>query len=99
MSRCDFEGVFSWEQVKEREARDDFGAHRRAMLATLIRSSQQLIEGFREDIESGDGKTLFELVESIESYKKHLKVLIELSDCAEARLLFTAQAFMEESED
>lgn len=44
-----FTPALTWQQVEEHEARTDIGINRRIMLATLTRSSQELLDGFSEN--------------------------------------------------
>jgi hypothetical protein len=83
----DFDAALTWEQVEKCE-KDDFGANRRALLATLTRSSKQLLEGF---CQSKSLAVLLTTIECIQDYQAHLKMLMELSECAEARLFAVAQ--------
>ena len=87
-----FSPALTWQQVEEHEARTDIGIHRRIMLATLTRSSQELIDGFSED-ENSD--SLLSAVEQITAHRDYLTACIELADAACARLFLTANALIE----
>ena len=87
-----FTPALTWQQVEEHETRTDIGIHRRIMLATLTRSSQELLDGFADD-ETGD--VLFSAVEQITAHRDYLTACIELADAAIARLFLTANALIE----
>lgn len=85
-----FTPALTWQQVEEHESRTDIGVNRRIMLATLTRSSQELIDGFSENSDA-----LFSAVEQITAHRDYLTACIELADAAIARLFLTANALIE----
>jgi len=93
-SKFSFDALFTMDQVQERERADDFGVNRRIMLATLTRSSAQLIDGFRGD----DGAGASSMLKAIGGYKDYLKALLEMTECAENRILATCHVLIEEAE-
>lgn len=84
-SALDFEAIFSEEQMRksESEYNSTWGTKRRLMTITLTKSSNQLLEGFKED---DSLEHIIALAEQVEEFKKHLEAGIQLAECAMARL-------------
>ena len=88
-----FDPVLTTEQLEafEHEQSTIWRPKRRLALIALTRSKDQLVKGCAE----GSGiDTLFEMVEHINEWSEHLKVLLEMSETATARLLVTASAIL-----
>lgn len=62
-----------------------YGLNRRIVLATLARSSAQMVEGFHGNNARSDG-ALIECQTAIADYRKHLVNCMEQAECAQARV-------------
>lgn len=87
-----FAPVFSEDQVSSFE--DDcqnWGVSRPITMATLTRSSEQLVEGFTAMIAENDGEAFVSLLDQISGYREHLNEMAQLAETAYARLILVGE--------
>ena len=93
-----FEPVFSDDQVGSFEGEyQNWDVNRRLTLATLSRSSKQLIKGTASMIAENDGDAFVSLLDQISGYREHLNDMTKLADAAYARLILVGE-YMTEGE-
>lgn len=87
-----FEPVFSDDQIISFE--DDcqnWDVSRRITLATLTRSSEQLIDDTTSMIAENDGEASVSLLDQISGYREPLGDMAKLADAAYARLILVGE--------
>lgn len=94
MENYNFEAAITEEQMKELGKSDLMGVNRRIALATLTRSSDQLLDGF-SPVNDEDASTLTTVVKAVSDYLEFLEESKALAESAQARLLATAQNFID----
>jgi hypothetical protein len=88
--RPDFNAAITSDQLKS-FGEDQWGAMRRIVLATVARSSDELIEGFGPQVAEDDGDTIISVIDQISAYRKHLEAAAELADAAICRLILVGE--------
>lgn len=89
-----FPALFSIEEVEQLEANtSSIAVNRRFTFMALTRSSDDLKESF---MTSDEGREqLLTLFETVTDYREHLKKMLELADCAIARMTVISGVFEE----
>lgn len=90
LGQHDFEAGLTDLEVEEFEAaeRETFGVTRRAAVAVLARSKQQLVIGFGDGDKGADA--LLAAIERVREWRSRLVASIAVADTATARLLIVA---------
>ena len=93
-----FKPVFTKKKSEEIESAyyTNWTFHRKVMMRVLSRSSEQLMEDFKDvEKEEEAGEAFLEILKVIESYQTRLKAGVELSESALARLLAVGEQIVE----
>lgn len=87
-----FKPALTQKQVESIESKynETWGVNRRITLASLTRSSQQLLDYFSNPTKE-DEETLIAMMESVSEYIDHLKNGISLAEIALARMLLIGE--------
>jgi hypothetical protein len=92
-ARPRFQRAFTIEQVEqaERDYNTTHGINRRVVQVILTKSSGELLKMVREMAKDDEGaNNIFGMVDRLSAYEDHLKVALDLTKAAHARLLSCA---------
>lgn len=94
-AKMDFDAMITDEQMQKMEENAvSWGNDRRASLAVLARSKQQLVDGFKDNPD-----LIMELTEGIIKYRDFTKSVLEAAESAIARLIIVSSALVREEEE
>ena len=86
-----FQPALSGQQWREIDASADaYGIDRRLALLVLTKTSEELLASFRKDVREHELGSFQVAGESIEAYIRHLQGMLEIAECAQARLVLVA---------
>ena len=88
VAALDFPPLMTWEDVMQDEREDRLGFARRATLALLTQSGEQLVAGFA----GGNRKGLEGAMRAVALFQAHLQEMERLAGMAEKRLQHVAEA-------